>query len=189
MNKFLGVASACVFWGFGATAQAITVINEVESNDTFNVAQDVGPHDGSIDIIGFREAKPTNINGEGDWFVFDGTAADQISLQVIDVSGGTNTAFISVLELFDPPGNLIGFDEGDIPLYEAFISQTLSITGQYAALVYGFTDSVEFDYRLEIRGLTPTASPVPVPGAVWLFGSGLLGLVGLAKRKRTAASL
>jgi len=27
---------------------------------------------------------------------------------------------------------------------------------------------------------------VPVPAAVWLFGSGLLGLVGLARRKKTA---
>ena len=27
-------------------------------------------------------------------------------------------------------------------------------------------------------------SAVPVPGAVWLFGSGLVGLVGLARRKR-----
>ena len=26
---------------------------------------------------------------------------------------------------------------------------------------------------------------VPVPAAVWLFGSGLLGLVGIARRKRT----
>jgi hypothetical protein len=28
-----------------------------------------------------------------------------------------------------------------------------------------------------------TALPAPVPAAVWLFGSGLLGLVGLARRK------
>lgn len=27
-------------------------------------------------------------------------------------------------------------------------------------------------------------SPVPVPAAVWLFGSGLIGLVGVARRKR-----
>ena len=27
-------------------------------------------------------------------------------------------------------------------------------------------------------------SPVPVPGAVWLFGSGLIGLIGIVKRKR-----
>ena len=26
-------------------------------------------------------------------------------------------------------------------------------------------------------------SAVPVPGAVWLFGSGLIGLIGIARRK------
>lgn len=29
-------------------------------------------------------------------------------------------------------------------------------------------------------------NPIPVPPAVWLFGSGLLGLVGIARRKKTA---
>lgn len=28
------------------------------------------------------------------------------------------------------------------------------------------------------------SSPVPVPGAVWLFGSGLLGLIGMARRRK-----
>ncbi len=31
-----------------------------------------------------------------------------------------------------------------------------------------------------------TYSPVPVPAAVWLFGSGLLGLMGFSRRKITA---
>ena len=31
-----------------------------------------------------------------------------------------------------------------------------------------------------------TAAAVPVPAAVWLFGSGLLGLVGVARRKKSA---
>lgn len=31
-----------------------------------------------------------------------------------------------------------------------------------------------------------TLTPVPVPAAVWLFGSGLLGLVGIARRKKKA---
>jgi hypothetical protein len=30
----------------------------------------------------------------------------------------------------------------------------------------------------------PTVTAVPVPAAVWLFGSGLLGLVGIARRKK-----
>jgi len=29
------------------------------------------------------------------------------------------------------------------------------------------------------------ASPIPLPATVWLFGSGLLGLVGIAKRKKS----
>lgn len=29
-------------------------------------------------------------------------------------------------------------------------------------------------------------NPIPVPAAVWLFGSGLLGLVGVARRKKSA---
>ncbi len=32
-------------------------------------------------------------------------------------------------------------------------------------------------------GATGTLSAVPVPAAVWQFGSGLIGLVGLARRK------
>lgn len=35
--------------------------------------------------------------------------------------------------------------------------------------------------------LTATAPVVPVPAAVWLFGSGLLGLVGVARRKTIRA--
>lgn len=33
--------------------------------------------------------------------------------------------------------------------------------------------------------ITAVPTPVPVPAALWLFGSGLLGLAGFAKRKRT----
>ena len=36
-------------------------------------------------------------------------------------------------------------------------------------------------------GATVTTSPVPVPAAVWLFGSGLIGLVGIARRKTQLA--
>ncbi len=40
-------------------------------------------------------------------------------------------------------------------------------------------------YSLELTGhITAPTSAVPVPAAVWLFGSGLLGLVGVARRKK-----
>ncbi len=38
-------------------------------------------------------------------------------------------------------------------------------------------------YQLHLEGTVGAASVIPVPAAVWLFGSGLLGLVGVARRK------
>lgn len=38
----------------------------------------------------------------------------------------------------------------------------------------------------EEMNITLTASPIPVPAAAWLFGSGLLGLVGVARRRKQA---
>ncbi len=38
----------------------------------------------------------------------------------------------------------------------------------------------------DITGTLSPTHPVPIPAAVWLFGSGLLGLVGIARRKRNA---
>jgi hypothetical protein len=40
-------------------------------------------------------------------------------------------------------------------------------------------------YALNGSGFLTPVSAVPVPAAIWLFGSGLLGLVGIARRKRS----
>jgi hypothetical protein len=39
------------------------------------------------------------------------------------------------------------------------------------------------EYNLHLAG---TVSAIPVPAAVWLFGSGLLGMIGIARRKKAA---
>lgn len=49
--------------------------------------------------------------------------------------------------------------------------------------VQGCGVNVDFDNIT----ITTDVSAVPVPAAVWLFGSGLVGLVGMARRKRKAA--
>jgi hypothetical protein len=41
-------------------------------------------------------------------------------------------------------------------------------------------------YRVKLDNISYTSTVVPVPAAVWLFGSGLLGLVGIARRKKAA---
>ena len=42
-------------------------------------------------------------------------------------------------------------------------------------------ESMTFTQSLELN-------PVPVPAAVWLFGSGLIGLIGVARRKQSVAA-
>ncbi len=45
-----------------------------------------------------------------------------------------------------------------------------------AGCIPGATQAVVFEGAFELQ-------PIPVPGAVWLFGSALLGMVGLRRRK------
>lgn len=42
-----------------------------------------------------------------------------------------------------------------------------------------------FDWNNAFASL-PVPSAIPVPGTVWLFGAGLLGLIGVARRKKAA---
>lgn len=49
----------------------------------------------------------------------------------------------------------------------------------------GFNGNFDIS-SVHLNSYTPTPAPVPVPAAVWLFGSGLLGLVGIARRKKKA---
>ncbi|MDH5614625.1 MAG: hypothetical protein OEY35_06300, partial [Gammaproteobacteria bacterium] len=40
-------------------------------------------------------------------------------------------------------------------------------------------------YEFDIYGNDPLVNPVPVPAAVWLFGSGMMGLFAFARRKES----
>lgn len=40
-------------------------------------------------------------------------------------------------------------------------------------------------FHLGLYDVLPASSAVPVPSAVWLFGSGLLGLIGVARQRRS----
>ncbi len=57
----------------------------------------------------------------------------------------------------------------------------------YITLIDAYTISVDF-YAHPIRAdelrVVTAVSAVPVPAAAWLFGSGLIGLLGLARKKR-----
>lgn len=57
---------------------------------------------------------------------------------------------------------------------------TLDWSNSFSVLVGGFLP-VSGTATVSLAGIV---APVPVPAAVWLFGSGLLGLVSVARRKK-----
>lgn len=56
--------------------------------------------------------------------------------------------------------------------------------GDYTLILGGYDGTAAGANLLYTATITAAASPVPVPGAVWLFGSAIAGLVGVNKRKR-----
>ena len=60
-------------------------------------------------------------------------------------------------------------------LIDSTLGFTIDIVTNGVDANIGF-DNLNIDFQ--------AASPVPVPAAVWLFGSGLIGLVGFARRKK-----
>lgn len=54
------------------------------------------------------------------------------------------------------------------------------------SLTLSIVQTDQYFTRLGMTTLTIETTPTPIPAAAWLFGSGLLGLVGIARRKKAA---
>ncbi|MCK4707388.1 MAG: VPLPA-CTERM sorting domain-containing protein [Gammaproteobacteria bacterium] len=84
-------------------------------------------------------------------------------------------------------GNFINFTSGtgnsrEDPLKFSIIGDDINSYTGFTAHVAGFITSDE-DLTSDWFGGSVSTSTVPVPAAVWLFGSGLLGLIGVARRR------
>jgi hypothetical protein len=87
-------------------------------------------------------------------------------------------------------GNLIGFNTTGIvcdPAINAWLGGGGCTTDEvvYFSLESGFPSGFPYtDGNFSRSGVAYTS--VPLPAAVWLFGSGLLGLAGIARRRKAA---
>jgi hypothetical protein len=109
---------------------------------------------------------------------------------VLNVSGTATLDGTLNVSLFDLGSGLFAPQAGDT--FDILTADILS--GSFSSLSYAalFDPNLswQIDYLIDAIGTTDVvrlsvvASAVPVPGAVWLFGSGLLGLMGLARRKK-----
>ena len=104
--------------------------------------------------------------------------------EVVDAAAGSLTFSFSLCTLTYGCDALSVFNMYDL-VFDTVAGSTnvdagLSLIGD---VFWNDTGTVMLDPQPILSGATVTVNPVPVPAAVWLFGSGLLGLVGVARRR------
>jgi len=198
------------------TAPAPTTTSSFSSLST--VITDPNALDGNFDFVNFKGkavtftydgAMPTRIAaGTDDGFDQSPESVGTVLKTVFSVDPLKTVSY----------GDAGGSNESSVNINDGLASFTSKVAFNYLAIHLGGTE-VFFDFgstgvaagktlSLKTTGqgfsnfraystiaavtpppTTPGTSPVPVPGAVWLFGSGLAGLIGMRKRKAAGSAL
>jgi len=135
-------------------------------------------------------ASMVNVAGNGTASFTSGTTTWLLSnvgnMFHLDVLGSGSSGPENLI--IGPPGpggtysNANGSIAGNDP-HNPFINQTVTFTLALAGVTAATTIT---DVAISF-GTTP--STIPIPAAVWLFASGLIGLIGIARRKRASGNL
>jgi hypothetical protein len=184
-----------VMAGYSATSQALTVSPDVCTNNPTHC--DTSPNQGGNDVNEFPVLAgldllykyETDTNGEDGTATLAGSYSTTVTLEgpddyvgaVISYGSGdivdcSSPCYLTVKDGNHQPARYL-FDlalSGPIP-WDGIEDLVLSNfwVGQDQGSISNFA----------IYG---TASPIPVPTAIWLFGTGLLGLIGFSKRRKAA---
>ncbi|WP_150051321.1 MULTISPECIES: DVUA0089 family protein [Methylomonas] len=194
MNFSKALLALAVGLGVASSSAQAALEDLGTDNSSVATAQYVGTLTGAdpvINVLGVRGSVYGGLivdNDDVDFYSFDITAPTWLKLTVTTPDGplfGDDP----IVGLFDTSGSLVAYDDDAGPGFDAFLVWEITEPGTYTAAVAGYDDfgfeslagvSTDFFYTLQID-----IAAVPVPAAVWLMGSALLGL-GLTGKKRSA---
>jgi len=169
-----------------------------------NGSPTVGQYNGAIEALSFSVTKPIT----GDAYQFGFHSAGPLNSIAVNANGtpiDQSYVLSASVQNVSPNGAIV--DDGDYFARDFFINlvkptgsvfTTDSLTETAPTLspfsLYHAVNNPLGQFRLVFAGgdgdhtiignLTSlTVSAVPIPAAVWLFGSGVIGLIGLARRK------
>jgi len=183
-SRLLGAACACVFsLGFSTAASASALLGDTIQSCWMNTGFCSNALSTSNNLwIAWNGGAPENTAIVSDSLVEFVTAVTS-DVQADFTSGG------DFLTISMPSGSW-----AEVEFYFQTLNPNTTITdfslldgGGLSILETSFTDdSFYLKVASSSHGLVSSTfaiSSVPVPAAAWLFGSGLLGLVGIARRK------
>ncbi len=190
-SHLMGAICACVFCLLTPASNA-AIVNPMLGLDIDGTLYDVTFHD--FNVLSFNSLWDADDDGVfgGGGSVFSAAPMfwdDQVGAEL------ARDEIIARLGLVD--FTIAGSDLFIIP-YGAYMSSTISAGFDFIEIV--LENHIASDDDNPTAGIladsetgSPTTFasftlaspvPVPVPGAVWLFGSGLLGLIGIARRNK-----
>ena len=193
MNKTLLSSAIALSLGSAASVQALTItITQMNFNGVYSAA-------GTMNDAGNGTMSDTTVPG------FFGTqwTADQQNwfdthTGTLTWAGGTSTGAIGNFSYtFNLTGNQVAagtffdwstsFNIPVLTIYDCPVSGGGSCTGASLPMAAGPFPGQQPGFNGTTGDDFPVSGGVvPVPAAVWLMGSGLLGLVGVARRRKVA---
>jgi hypothetical protein len=166
--------------------------NGVENSEKTPIGSFNGIHIGTTQAAGGSHAGAIDgtesPNIDSPWTFFGGTGMHQTSSPITVTGGSGGTVDMS-------GWNVAWNGIASIPLTQTSASiacstascsdsSTYTLDGAFHVNGAGFT-TVAYTVHLEGH-VTGASAVVPVPAAAWLFGSGLMGLAGVARRRKSS---
>jgi hypothetical protein len=114
--------------------------------------------------------------GEAVQINFNATFGASLTSFSMDIDTNVDTS----IEIYDASGStLLSSDLVTTGSYQnVYVVSSNGISG------FSLSSSSQIEGNTAIDNVIVNTSVVPVPAAVWLFGSGLIGLIGIARRKK-----
>lgn len=166
MKKLKVAAAACgLVVGLAGVAQAALTYDITGVLTKYNQADTTGALTGKIITDDSNKVTEIDLNFKGNSIQLTGSALEKYTTH----------------DFTSSPFNLNYFYNNGSVTSTIKISSTTS-TANY--LMFDFEDP---SLNLSMKATNVTATPTPIPAAAWLLGSGVLGMVGLKRRKTAAA--
>jgi len=150
----------------------------VDAANLFGLTSCVGTCTESISATGIFD--DSGLSGFGTEFVYFGNGSGNLITTHVGTIDFLQTMDVDYAGGSDP---FLEFQDGTlVSINLLFSSGTNGATADFTSSGTIFGSGSVLSGLWDANSFTTTV--VPVPAAVWLFGSGLIGLVGVARRKR-----